>query len=232
MLRNFLEESDDRHGDSSTAQEGGKALPRHGSAGWTTERPDQKVRLRRLGGLASWPWPWLRPPQLRPSRRTRPQQTRPKQSGPVTALVVMTPNGPATCATWVQWRAPAAHPADKAAIEYWVEGYLSGLAAGSKHDVIGQFRRDALASLARPILHRESADETSGCSECPRARNARSSRGTTMIAMLGSIGTRRLVLIAVALALALSATGCASGPPGSHGTDYIPAFDAPYQGDG
>ena len=58
----------------------------------------------------------------------------------------MTPNGPATCVTWVQWRAPAAHPADKAAIEYWVEGYLSGLAAGSKHDVIGQFRRDALAA--------------------------------------------------------------------------------------
>ena len=79
-------------------------------------------------------------------QRTRPQQTPPKQSGPVTALVVMTPNGPATCATWVQWRAPAAHPADKAAIEYWVEGYLSGLAAGSKHDVIGQFRRDALAA--------------------------------------------------------------------------------------
>ncbi len=79
-------------------------------------------------------------------QRPRPQQTLPKQSGPVTALVVMTPNGPATCVTWVQWRAPAAHPADKAAIEYWVEGYLSGLAAGSKHDVIGQFRRDALAA--------------------------------------------------------------------------------------
>ena len=79
-------------------------------------------------------------------QRPRPQQTLPKQSGPVTALVVMTPNGPATCATWVQWRAPAAHPADKAAIEYWGEGYLSGLAAGSKHDVIGQFRRDALAA--------------------------------------------------------------------------------------
>ena len=58
----------------------------------------------------------------------------------------MTPNGPATCATWVQWRAPTAHPIDKAAVEYWVEGYLSGLAAGSHHDVIGQFRRDALAT--------------------------------------------------------------------------------------
>jgi hypothetical protein len=70
----------------------------------------------------------------------------PPAPGPVTALVVMTPNGPATCATWVQWRLPAAHPSDKAAVEYWVEGYLSGLAAGSHHDVIGQFRRDALAA--------------------------------------------------------------------------------------
>ena len=70
----------------------------------------------------------------------------PQRSGPVTALVIMTPNGPATCATWVQWRSPTAHPQDKAAVEYWVEGYLSGLAAGSHHDVIGQFRRDALAA--------------------------------------------------------------------------------------
>jgi hypothetical protein len=70
----------------------------------------------------------------------------PQVSGPVTALVIMTPNGPATCATWVQWRSPTAHPLDKAAVEYWVEGYLSGLAAGSHHDVIGQFRRDALAA--------------------------------------------------------------------------------------
>ena len=74
------------------------------------------------------------------------QRKPPQQSGPVTALVIMTPNGPATCATWVQWRAPTAHPIDKAAVEYWVEGYLSGLAAGSHHDVIGQFRRDALAA--------------------------------------------------------------------------------------
>jgi hypothetical protein len=61
-------------------------------------------------------------------------------------MVVMTPNGPATCTTWVQWRLPTAHPMDKAAVEYWVEGYLSGLAAGSHHDVIGQFRREALAA--------------------------------------------------------------------------------------
>ena len=75
------------------------------------------------------------------------QQQKPAPAhGPVTALVIMTPNGPASCATWVQWRLPSAHPTDKAAVEYWVEGYLSGLAAGSHHDVIGQFRRDALAA--------------------------------------------------------------------------------------
>jgi hypothetical protein len=70
----------------------------------------------------------------------------PPAPGPVTALVVMTPNGPATCATWVQWRSPSARPTDKAAIEYWTEGYLSGLAAGSHHNVIGQFRRDTLVA--------------------------------------------------------------------------------------
>jgi hypothetical protein len=73
------------------------------------------------------------------------QKNPPQPHRPVTAMVVMTPNGPATCTTWVQWRLPTAHPMDKAAVEYWVEGYLSGLAAGSHHDVIGQFRREALA---------------------------------------------------------------------------------------
>lgn len=74
------------------------------------------------------------------------QQRSAKEVGQVTAMVVMTPNGPATCATWVQWRLPTANPIDKAAIEYWAEGYLSGLAAGSRHDVIGEFRHDALAT--------------------------------------------------------------------------------------
>jgi hypothetical protein len=74
------------------------------------------------------------------------QQRSAKEIGTVTAMVVMTPNGPATCATWVQWRSPTANPIDKAAIEYWAEGYLSGLAAGSRHDVIGAFRHDALAA--------------------------------------------------------------------------------------
>ena len=63
----------------------------------------------------------------------------------VTALVVMTPSGPATCATWREGRSPGINPVDKAAIEYWVEGYLSGLASGSHKDMIGSFRHDAIA---------------------------------------------------------------------------------------
>lgn len=74
------------------------------------------------------------------------QQVPPKGPGEVTALVVMTPSGPATCATWIQWRSPEANPIDKASIVFWVEGYLSGLAAGSHHDVIGLFRTKDLAA--------------------------------------------------------------------------------------
>ena len=75
------------------------------------------------------------------------QQRAPAQrSATVSALVVMTPNGPATCATWVQWRSPTGNSADRLAIEYWVEGYLSGLAAGTHRDVIGAYTRDALAA--------------------------------------------------------------------------------------
>ena len=68
-----------------------------------------------------------------------------KQAGEITAYVVMTPNGPATCATWVQWRAPGANPMDKESIQFWSEGYLSGLAAGSRHDVLGAFQLRDLA---------------------------------------------------------------------------------------
>jgi hypothetical protein len=42
----------------------------------------------------------------------------------------------------------------------------------------------------------------------------------------------RLVPLVVALALSLAVTGCASGPLGSHGVDYVPAFDAPFGGHG
>jgi hypothetical protein len=90
--------------------------------------------------------PWVVIATLATTSAAYAQQKAPSEQAPeMTALVVMTPNGPATCATWVQWRSPGAHPADKAAIEYWVEGYLSVLAAGGQHDVIGAFRRDALA---------------------------------------------------------------------------------------
>ena len=42
----------------------------------------------------------------------------------------------------------------------------------------------------------------------------------------------KLMPLVIALIVLLAAAGCASGPIGSHGTDYIPAFDTPYQGDG
>jgi hypothetical protein len=35
----------------------------------------------------------------------------------------------------------------------------------------------------------------------------------------------RLVPLVTALALSLAMVGCASGPLGSHGVDYIPAFE-------
>lgn len=137
------EETDDRDAYNSNIQEEGKARRRHGSPYRTEERshdgqPDQKVRTHRQVDLH------------RDGGRNHsgfgPTAEASQATGHVTALVVMTPTGPATCSTWVQWRLPAANPADKAAIEYWTEGYLSGLAAGSHHDVIGQFRREALAA--------------------------------------------------------------------------------------
>jgi hypothetical protein len=42
----------------------------------------------------------------------------------------------------------------------------------------------------------------------------------------------RLARLVIALTFSLAAAGCASGPLGSHGVDYIPAFDAPMQGGG
>ena len=58
----------------------------------------------------------------------------------MTAYVVMTPTGPATCATWVQWRKPGTSAVDKEGIQYWAEGYLSGLAAGTRNNILGAFR--------------------------------------------------------------------------------------------
>ena len=82
------------------------------------------------------------------SAQKRPPQaaTAPPPPSEVMAYVVMTPSGPATCATWVQWRAPGANPADREAIQYWSEGYISGLAAGTRHDVLGAFKLQALGA--------------------------------------------------------------------------------------
>ena len=54
------------------------------------------------------------------------------------------------------------------------------------------------------------------------------------MAMIKFIGIRKLVPLAVALALALSTMGCAatgSGPLSSHGVDYAPSFN-PESGEG
>ena len=64
----------------------------------------------------------------------------------MTAYVVMTPTGPATCATWVQWRTPGTNPSDREGIQYWAEGYISGLAAGSHHNILGAFRLSDLGT--------------------------------------------------------------------------------------
>ena len=45
--------------------------------------------------------------------------------------------------------------------------------------------------------------------------------------MMVAVAVRKLGLLGVGFALLLSAAGCATGPLGSHGVDYIPAFDAP-----
>jgi hypothetical protein len=48
------------------------------------------------------------------------------------------------------------------------------------------------------------------------------------MSILQDFGTPKLVLLAVALALALSMMGCAatgSGPLSSHGVDYAPSFN-------
>jgi hypothetical protein len=86
-----------------------------------------------------------------------------KASREVTALVIMTPHGPATCADWMHARSPGANPNNKAAVKFWSMGYLSGLAAGSGHNIIGLFRHDALVAwmdkycAANPQTHLELA---------------------------------------------------------------------------
>ena len=77
---------------------------------------------------------------------------------------------------WIQWRLPGASPVDKAAVEYWAEGYLSGLAAGTRHDVIGKFRTNDRGAYSGPLLHCKSTNETTGCYPGAGTRDARSSR--------------------------------------------------------
>jgi hypothetical protein len=124
-------------------EEGGTAARRGGIAHLPTARLTPRALARKLGSIALM---GFLATFVASTAASAQQKRPPREPQQVTALVVMTPNGPATCATWVQWRLPAAHPEDKAAIEYWAEGYLSGLAAGSHHDVIGQFRHEALAA--------------------------------------------------------------------------------------
>ena len=53
-----------------------------------------------------------------------------------------------------------------------------------------------------------------------------------MMKMLEAIGIGRLMLLAVALALALATMGCATtGPLATHGVDYAPSFN-PESGEG
>jgi hypothetical protein len=50
-----------------------------------------------------------------------------------------------------------------------------------------------------------------------------------MMAMIEAVGIRKLMFLAVALAVALSLLGCAAntggGPLSSHGVDYAPSFN-------
>jgi hypothetical protein len=48
-----------------------------------------------------------------------------------------------------------------------------------------------------------------------------------MMTPMAITATGRLVLLMLAVALAFSVMGCANGPLGSHGVEYIPAFDNP-----
>ena len=50
-----------------------------------------------------------------------------------------------------------------------------------------------------------------------------------MSVTITAAGIMRFVLVTLSM---LSMTGCASGPLGSHGVDYIPAFDTAPPGGG
>jgi hypothetical protein len=53
-----------------------------------------------------------------------------------------------------------------------------------------------------------------------------------MMFMRETTPTRKPSLAIAAVILVFLLAGCASGPLGSHGVDYSPAFDVPYSGGG
>jgi hypothetical protein len=52
------------------------------------------------------------------------------------------------------------------------------------------------------------------------------------MAQMRSVVVGRVLPLVVALALGFAVAGCASGPLGSHGVDYIPAFETGPEGVG
>jgi hypothetical protein len=48
-----------------------------------------------------------------------------------------------------------------------------------------------------------------------------------MMATMWAGAFGRLMFLAIVLAISLATAGCASGPLGSHGVEYIPTFDTP-----
>ncbi len=52
------------------------------------------------------------------------------------------------------------------------------------------------------------------------------------MAQMRSVVVGRFLPLGTALTLAVALTSCASGPLGSHGVDYIPAFETGPQGGG
>lgn len=52
------------------------------------------------------------------------------------------------------------------------------------------------------------------------------------MAQMRSVVFGRLLPLVTALTLAIALAGCASGPLGSHGVDYIPSFDTGPEGVG
>ena len=71
------------------------------------------------------------------------------------ACIVMAPSGPGCTRQWVQCQAPGANPTDKEGIQHSVQGCISGLAAGSHHDILGAFHlSDRTTWMAAPWRRR------------------------------------------------------------------------------